>query len=262
VRLLVATLLVAGCGFQHGALDDDQETGPDGGSGSIIPPPGVGRTCAFPAPELRLCYEFDDGVLTPTVRDGSNAQLDADASGLIATMRSTTPPDPAVTIDSGSSISVHENPDLDIGPAITLEAWIRPAAYHASTIIENTGQYKMTINDAGFIGCAMAGKETHSFTTASVPPGEWHHIACTFDGMHVSVYVDGTTHDCEKDTSPMLSKTGSSGTQIAPDFEGGIDGVRIYAKDLGPMDVLCHHAGQTSCQRSCNDFSDGGPLHH
>jgi hypothetical protein len=214
--------------------------------------------------KLKLCLEFNDGVLTPIVRDGSTGQLDPDASGLVATMRPTTPPDPAVTIDSASTISVKESPVLDIATAITLEAWINPARYHASTIIENSGQYRMTINDGGFVACEMAGKEVHSYSTASVPPGVWHHIACTFDGMRVRVYVDGTTHDCATGTSPMISKTGSDGTKIAPDFEGDIDSVRIYARDLGPMDELCHHAGQTSCQQSCSStgFEEGGPLGH
>jgi hypothetical protein len=205
---------------------------------------------------LRLCLEFNDPLV---VLDGSQGHLDPDASGLVATMRAATPPDPAVRVDAAAIISVPERPELDIPDKLTLEAWVRPASFNSANLIRNVGQYRMTINDAGYIGCEMAGKEVHSYSNDMVRAGEWHHVACTFDGMQkqIRVYVDGASSDCVGSTDSAISKTGTTGTQIAPDFAGDIDGVRIYARDLGPNDELCHHAGKTGCQRQCNNF---GPL--
>lgn len=272
MRFLVSTTLWvaaigSGCGFEHGQLengDDSVDPQPDAG-GTIVQPPGTGaRTCAYPDQQLKLCLEFNDGVINPIVRDGSSMQLDAQAVGLKATMRTTTPPDPAITMDASASLSIMETPTLDITNAITIEAWIRPSRYLASTIIGNQGQYRLTLNDAGFVGCEMAGKDVHSFSNAtSIPPGEWHHVACTFDGSQVRVFVDGSSRDCARDANPMISKTGTNGTKIAPDFTGDIDGVRIYARNLGGTNMLgstnelCAHANKTNCQRSCDSFGPG-----
>jgi hypothetical protein len=216
----------------------------------VIPPTSQ-RTCAFPDGELRLCLEFDDGFLSPVVRDGSTAQLDATASGLQATMR--TASDPAVAIAAGASILVPESTSLDITSAITIEAWIRPAQYADATIVGNLGQYALTITDAGFVSCNMAGRQVGSYSQGtSIPPNQWRHVACTFDGDRVRVYVDGSSSDCQE-TDSMISKAGTAGTRIAANFRGDIDGVRIYSRDLGPNNELCTHAGKTSCQRGCND---------
>jgi hypothetical protein len=252
-----------GCGFEHGQLDGEPGEGsPDAavgtgtGSGSETPPaPTATRTCAFPGADLKLCFEFNDALV---VLDGSDGHLDPSTSGLEATMRPATPPDPAVRIGAGDTLSVKESMELDITSAITLEAWIRPAQFRSANLIRNDGQYRMTINDAGYIGCEMAGKEVHSYSRGMVKANEWHHVACTFDGTQIRAYIDGSSSDCENDTNSTIAPNGTTGTQIAPDFAGDVDGVRIYARDLGANDELCHHAGQTSCQRQCNSYPYGG----
>jgi hypothetical protein len=148
--------------------------------------------------------------------------------------------------------------DLDITAAITLEAWIRPAQFKAGNLIRNTGQYRMTINDAGYIGCEMAGEEIHSYSTGIVKANEWHHVACTFDGSQIRAFIDGSSSDCDKTSNTTIAPDGTTGTQVAPDFAGDIDGVRIYARDLSLNNELCAHANRTTCQRQCNSYPYGG----
>jgi len=262
VRLLVATLLVAGCGFEHGQLgagggDDDPkpdagQIGP-GGDASVQPTPKP-RTCAFPDPtNLKLCLEFDDGILSPAVRDGSAGLLDATASGVKATMRGSSP---AVTVDSSSSMDIAESPKLDITGAITIEAWIRPASNQNAAVVLNDSQYMLAITQSQHVACSMGGNWVYSDRSTALAPGVWHHIACTVDGSQVRAYVDGSTHDC----GPKYANLGTNGTQgttIAPNFTGDVDGVRIYSRDLG--NELCAHAGLTECQRDCqSQTNDGG----
>jgi hypothetical protein len=261
VRFLVATTLLVGvgCGFEHGQLGDDGDPGVDAqvldpgtGSGSGTPQP-TQRTCKFPDSALRLCLEFDDGVLTPKVLDASSAQLDPDASGLGATMRGT---DPAVTMGATASISVPEKGELDISTAITIEAWVRPTQAQTATVVGNQGQYLMGIDGAGRVICSMAGAQVATYGTYDgAYPYTWHHIACTFESTLVRAYLDGDSHDCMKG-SATIATGGTTGTKIANSFPGDIDGVRIYSRDLGASNELCAHAGRTSCQRQCNTGSE------
>jgi hypothetical protein len=255
-----------GCGFEHGQLDYDPgetpDAGPGNGSDMPIPTP-TPRTCAFPVTsDLKLCLEFNDGVLTPKVRDASSGQLDPSATGLQATMR--TPTDPAVTIGASSSISIGETATLDISPAITLEAWVRTAQDQNAYVVENESQYALGVDDNGHVYCGMAGTGLLSYqASAHVDAGSWHHIACTFDGSKVRAYLDGSSSDCRSGSSSSINEGGMNGTTIAPSFLGDIDGVRIYARDLGNtngVNELCAHANKTSCQRQCNsyDYPDGG----
>ena len=255
--LVAATLLVSACGFEHGALDSPAEapdagatgsgTGTGSGSDSGTTPPPVTRTCAFPDPDNRLCLEFTDGVLTPVVHDGSTMPLDPTASGLLAAMRGTT--DPAVKLAAQSTITIAPNARLNISAKITLEAWIRPDFYQAASIIRNEGQYVLMIDGSGHVGCSLAGVQVFSYAEGTVSPGQWTHIACTYDGSRVRVFRGGATQDCDA-TSSSIATNGTVGTKIAPNFTGQIDGVRIYARDIG-TEVCRHATGGTNCQRQC-----------
>lgn len=258
-------LVLAACGFEHGQLAEEQPdagaVGPGGGSGSGGGP-GSGatptlRTCRYPDSSLRLCLEFDDGQLSPVVHDASPSGLDLDASGLTLVMRNTNPADPAAAVDpSTSSLSVKENlPSLDISEQITLEMWVRPHVNQSASLIRNEGQYVLMMDGSGNVGCSLAGKEVFSYslqeqTQARLANDVWSHVACTFDGNNVRVFLNGMSRDCAS-TESKISKDGKAGTLIAPNFQGSIDGVRIYATALSTSEV-CTHAGQTSCQAQCN----------
>jgi hypothetical protein len=265
VRFLLATMvLVAGCGFEHGELAGEQPDaggyggggGGGGGSGSSgatpTPTPTPASMCRYPDASLRLCLEFDDGALSPVVHDSSGSLLDADASGLSPVMRSTSPADPAAAVEpTTSSLAVKESDLLDIKDNITLEMWIRPYYDQSASLIRNEGQYVLMMDGSGNVGCSMAGKQVFSTSlTSHLLPYVWSHIACSYDGKDVRVFLNGRSADCAG-TESKIATSGDLGTRIAPNFRGDIDGVRIYATALSPSDI-CTHAGQTSCQAQCN----------
>src|SRR4051812_21469582 len=222
-------VLVAGvgCAFDHGqaaegddgpAADAGDPVGSDGGSGIAQ------RSCRYPDSSLKLCLEFDDGVLTPIVRDGSGGQRDPSATGLMATMRDT---DHAVKVESGASITLAENAALDVDK-ITIEAWVNPDVLQSASILRNEGQYVLLLDGSGRVGCQMAGVTVLSDQYAPhAYPGYWSHVACTFDGTYVKAFINGGSMDCAKGSE--LTKSGTMGTTIAPNFRGGIDGVRVYS---------------------------------
>lgn len=234
--------MVAGCGFEHGELpggDDDTPVTADASS-------TISRGCRYPDPSLRLCLELDDGVLSPTLSDSSASQLAPTAAGLTQVMRADA--DPAANAAPTSVIKIAETPQLDIAGPITIEMWINPERYGAATLVENHDQYAMVLGAYGHIGCAMADRQVFTYSEGTVAPHEWAHVACTFDGTRVRAFIDGVSTDCSV-SDKGIKTDGDEGTKLVPNFEGGIDGIRVYAADL--TNQICTHAGKTSCQLRC-----------
>jgi hypothetical protein len=193
-----------------------------------------------------LCLELDDGVLAPTLYDSSSSGLTPTAAGLTQVMRADL--DPAAKTAATTVVSIAETPQLDIEGPITIEMWINPDHYGTATLLENTEQYAMMLGPYGHIGCAMAGRQIFTYSEGTVAPHEWAHVACTFDGTRVRAFIDGVSTDCSL-TDDDISTEGAQGTKLVPSFEGGIDGIRVYAADLTSQ--ICTHAGKTNCQLRC-----------
>lgn len=191
------------------------------------------------------------------VHDASAQKLDVQATGITGATRNG---DPDAKISSTGSLSVPESPMFDMTDSLTLEAWVNPSTWPTSTwsVVANEGQYKMVIDPYGHPGCEMAGTQVYTSGYYNlVPPGTWHHIACTYAGDGtVRVYLDGNSTDCNRG-SGTLSTNGTTGTSVASNFKGEFDAVRIYAKDMTAD--ICKHAGHTQCQQLCQAPETGGP---
>lgn len=244
MRLPLAFIaIVSGCGFEHGAL-------PGGGDDSVSADAAMAmptaRTCRYPDQSLRLCLELDDGVVSPTITDASPNHLDPIATGLSVLMRAST--DPAARTASSARVSIAETPQLDISGPITIEMWVNPDRYGSATLLQNNEQYAMLLGTYGHIGCSLAGRQVFTYSEGTIAPNKWAHVACTFDGTRVRAWIDGVSTDCAL-TSERISTDGDEGTKLVPNFEGGLDGIRIYAADL--TNQMCTHAGKTNCQLRC-----------
>ena len=77
----------------------------------------------------------------------------------------------------------------------------------------------------------------------TVCDGTWHHVAVTFTGSLLAIFVDGT-EEASRDASYMTTGAGSqlllgwTGAQIdcgnGCAFTGALDDVRVYARALAP----------------------------
>ena len=151
-------------------------------------------------------------------------------------------------------VSVPDAANLRITGSITLEAWIKADAwgtnYWDGTIIgkdEWPGYvekgYTLRAGDDGkvsfVIGTGSAWPEAVSASTMSTDT--WHHVAGTFDGTTIKVYVDGVekgstaisqTSITASDNALGIGRGTSSGQNTDRRFDGRIDEVRIWNDDL------------------------------
>jgi len=80
---------------------------------------------------------------------------------------------------------------------ITIEAWIKTStanryiAHKYKTAASYDG-YGLATSASGYVRCWVGGSAWTTGTT-NVSDGKWHHIACTYNGSNVSIYVDGAS---------------------------------------------------------------------
>jgi hypothetical protein len=144
---------------------------------------------------------------------------------------------------SSSWVTVADASDLDFSSALTLEAWVRPSVLSGwRTVLfkERPGGivYSLYANQSAGrpVGQVWLGSELNAVGPAALGLNAWSHVASTYDGSTLRLYVNGA----------LVSSTAVSGTLAASSgvlriggngvwgewFAGLIDEVRVYNRAL------------------------------
>ena len=232
------------------------------GSGS-----GILARCHVPdalRPDLRLCIDFEN---QSPVRDSSGLDHDAVQSGTIV-MEPRDVGEQAAKF-ALASLHVGETDDLDLNE-LTVEMFVAitavPLHGQRFTLLDNSGQYAVSIEDNLEVRCALSGDRHINSGTKSRPGrltrlAHWYHVACTFDGQSLEVFLDGDTSDCEPQTQPITDFIGgttigaSSGATFPDYLTGDLDNVHVFARALTHTEI-CAASGRSSCNLDC-PVSDG-----
>jgi hypothetical protein len=147
-------------------------------------------------------------------------------------------------------VSVADANDLDLTTGMTLEAWVRPAALaNWNTVLMKQGSastlaYTLYANDGSPWPAVTVriGTNDQSATGASqLPLNTWTHLAGTYDGTALRLYVNGVQVGSRPQTGSMLTSTLSlriGGNAVWGEyFKGVIDDVRIYNRALTAAEI-------------------------
>ena len=147
-------------------------------------------------------------------------------------------------------VNVPHSSSLALTSAMTMEAWIRPTTLTVSDW--NTVLFKERSGYYGWALYANTGSNRPSgnvYTsadhdlrgTAQLPAGTWTHLAATYDGTVVALYVNGTQVSTTFASGSIISATGAlklGGNAIWGEwFNGLIDEVRIYSRALSAGEI-------------------------
>lgn len=142
-------------------------------------------------------------------------------------------------IDCGTDTSIAIK-----GTALTLEAWIYPTAwktnaYDGNVICKeyNTSNYgyMLRVGDGGKLNFAIGDGTWREITTGKILSlNTWQHIAGTYDGTKMRVYLNGSAVDslsvainiAASTTTPLTLGAHSSYTRF---YQGTIDEVRVWS---------------------------------
>ena len=147
----------------------------------------------------------------------------------------------ALRVDgSGPGVVVGDSPSLHLKQALTLEAWVKPAAVSSAwrdVVYKGDDNYYLeaTSSQGGTpaAGGVFAGRDrTGAFGTAALATGTWTYLAATYDRSNIRLYVDGVEVSSVPETGPIRSS--GQPLEIGGDgiygqfFDGLVDEVRVY----------------------------------
>jgi hypothetical protein len=222
--------------------------------------------------DLVAYWNFDEGTGT-AVKDQTALKHDGKLVGTASWVDGKF--GKAIEFDGKTAyVEVAHADDLAIDTTLTFSVWFRPsvtinAANNGFRLMTKNNDYFFLFNytDAatgkglgqlGFLLKDPAGTNhvAHS-VTAEWKAGTWYHVAGTFDGKQIKIYINGILET----TTDYVGKIGATklalwiGADDAPSyFPGAIDEVRIYKATSTDAEVKQIMAGPTGV--SAVKFSD------
>ena len=142
----------------------------------------------------------------------------------------------------GNYVSVPDAPDLTPSNTLTLSAWVKASPTTTGIIVEKwmsdgqSGSYSLALTN-GQIGVEISldGVYYPLVATTGIEDTDWHHVAGTYDGVRIIVYLDGVV-----DASSLA--TGTLDVAKVPflvgELTGSIDEVRLYDRALSKDEVF------------------------
>jgi hypothetical protein len=218
--------------------------------GSLSTPTSFQLTVNAISSGLRAAYAFNEGINTTTGDASGNANTGTLTNGPVWTTQGRY--GNAITFDGVNDfVSVPDNATLDLGGTGTIEAWVRPNAINRWNSVVAKGNsnsdsahnYALEITDANRARCVLgsgtAGRLLDS--TVTIAAGQFRHLACTWNGTTLSLYIDGVLNNSTAqaitpggNTSPLyIGQFGGNADRL----NGTIDEVRIYNRALSQAEI-------------------------
>ena len=155
----------------------------------------------------------------------------------------------AITFDGiDDLVTVPDSATLDLTTAMTLEAWVRPTtlgSWRTALLKEQPGNLVYALYATSQANRPSAHVYTNDDVdtrgTTALVNSAWTHLAATYDGTTVRLYVNGTQVSTRAASGTMVTSTGVlriGGNGVWGEyFAGQIDEVRVYRRVLGAAEI-------------------------
>ena len=145
-------------------------------------------------------------------------------------------------------VTVADSASLDLSSGMTVEAWVRPSkagGWRTVVVKERPGGvvYGLYGDQAGGrpLGQVDIGGERNAVGSSALPLNAWSHLATTFDGAVVRLFVNGVQAGSLPFSGSMAASTGVlrlGGNGVWGEwFAGLIDEVRVYNRALSASEI-------------------------
>ena len=214
-------------------------------AGPPPPPPGPTETRGLVA-----AYGFNEGAGT-SVPDLSGSGNSGTATG--TGWSPSGKYGKALSFDGTSSIvTIPDSNSLDLSSGMTIEAWVNPTALGTDawgwrTVVlkeQPAGMaYALYANNGSArpTGQVNIGGEQSAVGLAQLPLNIWTHLAVTYDGASLRLYVNGLQVGSKTQSGPLPVTNGSlriGGNAVWREyFTGLIDEVRVYNRALSRDEI-------------------------
>lgn len=153
---------------------------------------------------------------------------------------------------SNDYVSVNDSSSLDLTNKMTLEAWVRPTAtsgWRTVLMKENGselayGMYarESTNRPSGWMRVNPTSGSSQSVgATPALTTNAWNHLATTYDGASLKLYVNGTLRATKAQTGSMYVSSGplkfGGNAMWGEFFAGQLDEIRVYNRALTQTEI-------------------------
>ena len=180
---------------------------------------------------LVASYNFDEGSgPTATDRSGNNNT----ATLVNATWTAQGKYGSAVQLNGANAlVRILDAASLDLTTGMTLEAWVYLGATAGGwadiMMKEGDAYYLAAENGRPAVGASVT---TPLYAPATLPLATWTHVACTYDGATLKIYVNGAVVNSRSLTGPLTATNGPltiGGDALYGQYlTGKVDDVRVY----------------------------------
>jgi hypothetical protein len=218
---------------------------------SSAPPPPPPPPSGSPAAGLVAAYAFNEASGTSVTDLSGSSNTGTLGSGVTRTAQGRF--GGALAFNGAHTLTVPHSASLNLTSAMTLEAWVFPTAAFTqwATVImkERSGTFAYTLyagsptnRPNGYFNTGTTQGTEHGVAGPSaLPVNVWSHLATTYDGMALRLYLNGVQIASAAYSGPIVTTTGAlriGGNDIWGEFfRGFIDEIRIYNRALAPGEI-------------------------
>ena len=164
---------------------------------------------------------------------------------------------------SGARVEIPDSDILDLTEAFTLAAWVKPGMQETQSILKKTRYkyddgFELSLSGSSGVAFVRINQATNAntyklFATTPYPfdGATWMHLAATFDGEALAIYVNGVLEGTLPTPEVLVAANAVPITIGAEDdsdvaYDGAIDEVRLYDRALDVDELQLVLAGLPS----------------
>ena len=213
-----------------------------------------------PSGGISYTYSPSGPIVSPTITT-TYTVIGSNASGCLASVISTVSINGAALNFDGVNDFVNVgnalNTTLSASNKITVEAWVKPSTNTGLGVIVGnyctspaTNMQYMLRRDGNVYSfwTNNGGGFTNVNSVATVTTGVWQHVAGTWDGVSLKIYVNGvlsgTTAYAGTNFISLTNQTWIGGNSISELFNGSIDETRIWNRTLCQTEIQNNMNGE------------------
>jgi tetratricopeptide (TPR) repeat protein len=152
----------------------------------------------------------------------------------------------------GDYVKIANESAFNITSQITVAAWVNiisvPQEW-TGIVTKGDTAWRFSTSFANNVFHFGTAREDYINGNATVGSGQWHHVACVYDGSKMSIYVDGKLDVSRPQSGPIATNNfpvciGENIELTGRYFNGLIDDVRIYSYALSENEIAAIAAGK------------------
>ena len=145
----------------------------------------------------------------------------------------------------GDYVKIANESAFDITSQITIAAWVNITSVPqewTGIVTKGDSAWRLSTTFANNVFHFGVSRENYLNGNTVVGSGQWHHVACVYDGSKMSIYVDGKLDVSQPRSGPIATNNfpvciGENIELTGHCWNGFIDDVRIYTYALSENEI-------------------------